>query len=219
MVKTQLPSGKVVLINKESIPIKAEFKQVSQTTLEQARPKRVQSEAQKANTTRLVALAKQRALERRGITEIDQNNIPKKEDIPEGKELVYIKQKKASTQKPKAPTPNERRESLQGLYQPYYSEAYTPKGLYPPHPQQFNYQPQYIPQYVPVQHKPTKVKAKVSKAKSYYEDTDTETETETEPDTDFEIERLQKKIEKKVKVVEKINNLQSLPQNRHSVFK
>jgi hypothetical protein len=135
-----------------------------------------------------------------------------------------------------------------------YSEAYTPKGLYyPPQQQglyyppnhQFQYNEAYTPnglypqyaQYVPI---PVPVKERIAIAqkdrrksvskpkKSYYDSSEADTEEQTEPDTDFEIERLQKKIEKKVKVVEKLNNLQSQqPQMsmrnesfkpRHSVF-
>jgi hypothetical protein len=254
MVKTALPSGKVVLIDKAKVPLQSvpEMKQVSQTTLEVVRPKKPQSEAQKANTLRLVALAKQRALERRGITEIDQNNIPSKDQIPEDKELVYIKTKKASTRKvPDAPMSKIKEEHMQMKveptypfppppklerqdgYYPYQNErsVHGPQGMYYPYQNeravqpfypQYGYNmpppPQYIPVPVPVKKQKseaTRSKKQSKKSKTYYDtsEADTEdTEQETEPDTDYEIEKLQKKIEKKASVVERLNNIQSQPQ-------
>lgn len=261
MVKTALPSGKVVMIDKAKLPQQSnqEMKHVSQTTLEVVRPKRPQSEAQKANTLRLVALAKQRALERRGITEIDQDNIPSKDQIPEDKELVYIKTKKASTRNaqspkgdiaygkdievpktPKAPIhkedpfpqqlPLERQNGYYNNYNnnhQYYPQQYRlrsePEGLYYPYQneravQQF-YMPQ-PPQYIPVPfvQEKTGKKPKVKKSKTYYDTSEADTEEqETEPDTDYEIERLQKKIEKKASVVEKLNKIQPQPYNNNKL--
>jgi hypothetical protein len=231
MVKSKvIPHGQVVLVDKQTVP---EYKVVSQTVLEnKTKQKREMSELQKANIERLVALNKQRALERRGIQTIPQDKNPSEIEIPDGKELVYIKPKKQSKVSNKLSNdsndsndsnelPNESPKLMRqnGYYvntqaPPVYMLAYPP----PPPP--------------PRPTKPSRPKSKKQPV-SYYEETsedEEKTETETETDTDTEINRYSKKVQKRTSVLSKIeeelNQLKNKmnqpkvnnPYSKHSIF-
>jgi hypothetical protein len=210
-----LPQGVVVMMDKSKIP-QPEVPQIpklSQTALDSVqKPKRVQTEAQKANLARLVALNKQRALDRRGITELDQTNLPKQEDIPEDKQLVYIKPKKASTRLPKTSPVLERQ------------NAYIREVDVKASPVQYGYPPPPPPP------RPTKISRPKKQPVSYYEETSEDEEKETETDTDTEINRYSKKVQKRTsalsKIEEELNTLKASmnkpknvnPYAKHSIF-
>ncbi len=240
-----IPSGVVVLMDKSKLPKQEQptIKKLSQTSIDSVqKPKRVQSEAQKANLARLVALNKQRALERRGITEVDQSNIPSAEEIPEDKELVYIKPKKPSTRLPKSNPVLERQNAyMVDVKAEKVKFGYRPNGAqseqssrYRPNGAQSEQSSRYPPP--PPPPRPTKPSRPKSKKQpvSYYEETsedEEKTETETETDTDTEINRYSKKVQKRTSVLSKIeeelNQLKSKmnqskavvnPYSKHSIF-
>lgn len=229
-----LPSGQVVLVDKDKIEEKVPYKVLSQTNLIETKQKRPQSEAQKANTKRLVELMKARALERRGITTLPDNKIP--DEIPPGKELVYIKPKKASTRVDLVKEVKEVKEDTSNkLYGVVESDKNSLLSPMPPpqvnpyaYPYMYAYPPPPPPPRPTKPTKPTRPRAGGKKKESFYEETsnDEEETTETETDTDTEINRYSKKVAKRTsalsKIEEELSALKSKlqkPTNKHqSIF-
>jgi hypothetical protein len=214
-----LPSNELVLVDKQLVAPKEQYKNVSVNSLEksyesQPRVKRELTEKQKENLQRLIEMNKQRALERRGIQSLP-NGPP--ENIPENKEVVRLT-KRTYTKKEKLPEqqPTLRRESTSSSN---YNNAPPPIHI-------------HLPSDVISKKKPTRPKASNSKKqpRSYYEsDTKEESEEESEEeesefDTDVEISKYNKKIEKRTQSLSSIEKqIQQLKQSnnpyaKHSVF-
>jgi hypothetical protein len=223
-----LPSNELVLVDKQLVAPKEQYKNVSMNSLEksyesQPRPKRELTEKQKENLQRLIEMNKQKALERRGIQSLP-NGIP--EVIPENKEVVRLT-KRTYTKKEKLPEqqPELRRESTS-------SSNYT--GAPPIH---IHLPSDVISKKKPTRPKssmkaPTSAKSQKKPARSYYSESDTkdeesdeeEEEDESEFDTDVEISKYNKKIEKRTQSLSSIEKqIQQLKQSnnpyaKHSVF-
>jgi hypothetical protein len=216
-----LPSNELVLVDKQLVAPKEQYKNVSVNSLEksyesQPRVKRELTEKQKENLQRLIEMNKQRALERRGIQSLP-NGPP--ENIPENKEVVRLT-KRTYTKKEKLPEqqPTLRRESTSSSN---YASA-PPIHIHLPS------------EALGVKKPRSKSVPKAPKSKkqprSYYEsDTKEESEEESEEeesefDTDVEISKYNKKIEKRTQSLSSIEKqIQQLkqsnnPYSKHSVF-
>ena len=214
-----LITDQTIAIDKDKIP------EIAPSTLMKIRPKRELSDKQKENLAKLIEKNKERALQRRGITKVEESEIG---NIPDNKLLVKVKAKRAYT------TGKQKHERLQGVDEEEESELKETTSSFDKKQQAMMEKMMKDMQVMweskmqeADQSRNTKAKKPLKSKKKAYDSSSTSDNSDfygTTDDSESESDVLRKKTKDRMKRLEKIDSkianyashVPSVPQNKYA---